>query len=291
MTLQHVETRQLSIACEFHGPIVGRPVILLHGFPYDPRAYDAIAPVLAGDGLRVIVPYLRGYGPTRFLDPATPRSGEQAALGNDVIELIEALNLDRPIVVGYDWGGRAACVAAALRPDLVGGLVSLCGYNIFGPPVTGLLEPAFEHILWYQYLLQTDRGQAMLSQNRQGFCRYLWKIWSPEWNYDDATFGASAGSFDNPDFVEVVLHSYRHRSGLVAGDPALAEMAAALEQRPTISVPTIVLHGDSDVAPLVMSATPAGFTGAYERHVVAHAGHNLPQETPQPVIDAVRKLV
>lgn len=284
------ETPSLLISYEEHGPDNGQAVVLLHGFPYDPRAYDVVAPALAAEGLRVIVPYLRGYGPTRFIDNAIPRSGEQAALGNDLIELIEALGLQKPVLAGYDWGGRAACITAAVRPDLAGGLVSVCGYNLFGPPMLGPAEPAMEHLLWYQYYLHMHRGRMMLTDNRWAFCRYLWQTWSPTWDFDDATFAASASSFDNPDFVEVVLHSYRHRAGLVPGDPRLAGLAAQLETRPDISVPTIVLHGDKDHAPLSLSLDRSRFTGSYQRRIIAGAGHNLPQETPEPMVEAVLEL-
>ncbi|MGE3746317.1 MAG: alpha/beta fold hydrolase [Sphingomonadaceae bacterium] len=284
------ETPSLLISYEEHGPDNGQAVVLLHGFPYDPRAYDVVAPALAAEGLRVIVPYLRGYGPTRFIDDAIPRSGEQAALGNDLIELIEALDLQKPVLAGYDWGGRAACITAAVRPDLAGGLVSVCGYNLFGPPLLGPADPAMEHLLWYQYYLHMHRGRMMLTDNRRAFCRYLWQTWSPTWDFDDATFAASASSFDNPDFVEVVLHSYRHRSGLVPGDPRLTGLAARLETRPDISVPTIVLHGDKDHAPLSLSLDRSRFTGSYQRKIIAGAGHNLPQETPEPMVEAVLEL-
>jgi pimeloyl-ACP methyl ester carboxylesterase len=288
--ISQAKTHSLLISYEEHGPDNGQAVVLLHGFPYDARAYDIVAPALAAQGLRVIVPYLRGYGPTRFIDDAIPRSGEQAALGNDLIELIEALGLRKPVLAGYDWGGRAACITAAVRPDLAGGLVSVCGYNLFGPPMLGPAEPAMEHLLWYQYYLHMHRGRMMLTENRRAFCRYLWQTWSPTWEFDDATFEASAMSFDNPDFVEVVLHSYRHRSGLVPGDTRLANLAAQLEIRPDISVPTIVLHGDKDHAPLSLSLDRSRFTGAYQRRIIAGAGHNLPQETPEPMIEAVLEL-
>lgn len=291
VAIQTVETADLLIAYEEHGAPDGPAVVLLHGFPYDARSYDAVAPALADAGCRVIVPYLRGYGLTRFRDPATPRSGEQAALGSDLIALIEALGLGRSIVAGYDWGGRAACIASALRPDLIAGLVTVCGYNMFGPPMTGPVDPAFEHLLWYQYYLNMHRGRAMLEQNRRGFCRYLWTIWSPHWAFDDETFEATAVAFDNPDFVDVVLHSYRHRMAQVPGDPALAELAMRVEARPDIAVPTVVLHGDSDSAPLAMSLDRSRFTGAYERRVVEGAGHNLPQEKPGAMIEAVLALI
>ena len=288
--MHRVVTGALVVAFEAHGPVDGPPVVLLHGFPYDPRSYDRVAPALATHGMRVVVPYLRGYGPTRFRNATTPRSGEQAALGNDLVELIEALDLSRPLVAGYDWGGRAACVAAAVRPDLVGGLVTVTGYNVFGPPTDGPLDPAVEHLLWYQYYLHLERGRLMLEQNRRGFCRFLWTLWSPTWSFSEETFEATATSFDNPDFVEVVLHSYRHRSGLVAGDPALATLARRLETRPPIGVPAIVLHGDEDMAPLAASLDRSRFAGPWQRRVVGGAGHDLPREAPRSVTEAILEL-
>lgn len=290
-TPRHIAAGVLNVAYEEHGPADGIPAVLLHGFPYDPRAYDAVAPALAKQGFRAIVPYLRGYGPTRFLNPEMPRSGEQAALGTDLIALIEALGIARPVVAGYDWGGRAACITAAIRPDLVRGLVSCGGYNMMGPPLTAPLDPEFERILWYQYYLHMHRGRMMLEQNRRGFCRTLWKQWSPRWAFDEQTFEATARSFDNPDFVEVVLHSYRHRAGLVPGDPALAQLATRLEQeRPTIGVPTIVLHGEDGLGPAAMSADRSRFTGAWEMRSLPGIGHNVPQEAPQAMIEAVLDL-
>jgi len=288
---QQALTDTLAVAYETYGPSDGPPVVLLHGFPYSARAYDEVAPGLAAAGARVVVPDLRGYGSTRFRNPDTPRSGEQAALGQDLMDLVGALGLERPVVAGYDWGGRAACVAAAVRPDLVGGLVTVTGYNVFGPPMDRPLSPAVEHTLWYQYYLHLERGRAMLEENRRGFCRYLWRLWSPTWEFSDATFAESAVAFDNPDFVDVVLHSYRHRCGLAPGDPALAALAARLTTRPTINVPTVVLHGDQDPAPLASSEQRGRFTGPWRRRVVPGAGHNLPQETPGPVIDAVFDLL
>lgn len=290
-TVKTVTTRRLSSAYEEHGDAGGRDVVLLHGFPYAPRAYDAVVPILASQGLRVIVPYLRGFGPTRFLDANTLRSGEQAALGTDLIEMIEALDLDSPVLAGYDWGGRAACVAAAVRPDLVRGLVTGGGYNIFGAPNPQPLPPEIEHVLWYQYYLHTERGRAMLETNRHGFCKLLWKLWSPKWCFDDAAFAQSAEAFDNPDFVDVVLHSYRHRAGLVAGDPSLQQLASRLEQdQPAISVPTIALYGDAGLLPPNTNHQRNRFTGIWESRIVADAGHNIPQEAPEAFAAAVLDL-
>ena len=290
-TVKAVSISRVSVAYEEHGPPSGVPVVLLHGFPYAPRAYDAVAPILAEQGLRVIVPYLRGFGPTRFVDPHAVRSGEQAALGTDLVETITALGLDRPVVAGYDWGGRAACVAAAIRPDLVRGLVTGGGYNLFGPPASQPLPPEVEHVLWYQYYLHTERGRAMLENNRRGFCRLLWNLWSPGWQFDDETFAQSATAFDCPDFVDVVLHSYRHRAGLVAGDPTLRELAEWLErEQPAITVPTIALHGENGLLPAAAARHDSRFHSRWECRTLPGVGHNLPQEAPVAFAAAVLDL-
>lgn len=291
ISIRHVSTSRLSVAYEEHGPASGVPVVLLHGFPYSPRTYDAVVPILAAKGLRAIVPYLRGFGPTRFLSSSIPRSGEQAALGTDLIELVEALGLDRPVVAGYDWGGRAACITAAIRPDLIRGLVTGGGYNLFGPPVTDPLPPEIEHVLWYQYYLHTERGRAMLETNRRGFCRLLWTLWSPRWPFSDDAFAESAVSLDSPDFVDVVLHSYRHRSGLVEGDPALSDLAVRLEsEQPSIAVPTIALYGDGGPIPVAPDRDREKFLSRWEGRIAQGAGHNLPQEAPAAFAEAVIEL-
>ena len=243
--LNRVRTSVLEIAYEQSGPEDGVPVLLMHGFPYDPRTYDRMIPLLVAGGCRAIVPYLRGHGPTRFLAAETPRSGQQAALGNDLKELIDALGGPRVVLAGYDWGGRAACVVAALWPDKVRGLVSANGYNI--QDIAGSTKPVppeQEHRLWYQYYFHTERGRAGLQANRREFCKLLWRLWSPNWRFDDATYDRTAASFDNPDFVDVVIHSYRHRFGYVAGDPSLEPIEQRLAAKPRIPAPTIVLHGD-----------------------------------------------
>ncbi|MCA1646281.1 MAG: alpha/beta hydrolase, partial [Chloroflexi bacterium] len=240
---ESVRTPVLEIAYEVAGPAHGRPVILLHGFPYDPRAYDEVAPRLAAAGCRVLVPYVRGYGPTRFLSTDTPRSGQQAALGNDLREFMDGLGISRATLAGYDWGGRAACVVAALWPERVQGLVSVGGYNI--QDIAGSAQPAHpeqEHRLWYQYYLHTERGRTGLAANRREFCRLLWRLWSPTWQFSAEAFERSARSFDNPDFVDVVVQSYRHRYGYAPGDPALERLEGLLAQQPPIGVPTIVLE-------------------------------------------------
>lgn len=231
---------------------------------------------------------------TRFLAAETPRSGQQAALGNDLKELIDALGGPRVVLAGYDWGGRAACVVAALWPDKVRGLVSANGYNI--QDIAGSAKPVppeQEHRLWYQYYFHTERGRAGLQANRREFCKLLWRLWSPNWRFDDATYDRTAASFDNPDFVDVVIHSYRHRFGYAAGDPSLEPIEQRLAAKPRITVPTIVLHGDgSGLSSPASSVKHAPlFTGPYQHRVIPVAGHNLPQETPDAVADAVLELV
>ena len=292
--LNRLRTSVLEIAYEQSGPEDGVPVLLMHGFPYDPRTYDRMIPLLVARGCRAIVPYLRGYGPTRFLSAETPRSGQQAALGNDLKELIDALGGPRVVLAGYDWGGRAACVVAALWPDKVRGLVSANGYNI--QDIAGSTKPVppeQEHRLWYQYYFHTERGRAGLQANRREFCKLLWRLWSPNWRFDDATYDRTAASFDNPDFVDVVIHSYRHRFGYAAGDPSLEPIEQRLAAKPRITVPTIVLHGDgSGLSSPASSVKHAPlFTGPYQHRVIPVAGHNLPQETPDAVADAVLELV
>ena len=291
--MRTVRTPLLDIAYEESGAANGRPVVLMHGFPDDVHAYDDVAPPLAAAGYRVIVPYLRGYGPTRFLDPATPRSGEQAALGHDLLDLIDALGLKSPILAGYDWGGRAACVVSALWPERVGALVSITGYNIQN--IAGANQPqspAAEHRLWYQWYFHTERGVAGLTANRGPLCRLLWELWSPNYRFDDATYAKTAAAFDNPDFVPVVIQSYRHRYGKAPGDPHYEAVEAQIAAQPKITVPTVVLHGEADgVGPAAGSESHARhFTGPYRREVIPVAGHFLPREAPEAVVAAVREL-
>ena len=294
MTPRTIRTDVLDVAYEEHGPPDGVPVILLHGFPYDPRAYDEVAPALAADGRRVLVPYLRGYGPTRFLSADTPRSGQQAALGHDLLQFMDALGIASAALAGYDWGGRAACIVAALWPERARCLVSCGGYNV--QDIAGSIAPASaeqEHRLWYQYYFHTERGRAGLMNDRRDVCRLLWRLWSPEWPFDEATFERSAASFDNPDFVDVVIQSYRHRFGYASGDPALERIEERLTRRPTIVAPTIVLHGGHDgVGPAGQSERHARyFTGPYLRRVLPHIGHNVPQEAPADFVAALRDLL
>jgi pimeloyl-ACP methyl ester carboxylesterase len=227
--MKSVHTPTLEIAYLEHGPHDGPPVILLHGFPYDVHAYDEVAPPLAAEGCRVLVPWLRGYGPTRFLKSETPRSGEQAALGNDLRQFMDALALEQATLVGYDWGGRAACVVSALWPERVRGLVSCAGYNMFNTATMNDPAPADREMRnWYQYYFHLERGVSGLKKNRRDIARLLWTLWSPNWKFDDETFERTAKSFDNPDFVAVVIQSYRHRYGNAPGDPALLDIEALI---------------------------------------------------------------
>jgi pimeloyl-ACP methyl ester carboxylesterase len=293
VNLKSVRTPTLEIAYEDSGPASGTPVLLMHGFPYDPRAYDDVVPGLVAASHRAIVPYLRGYGPTRFLSKDTPRSGQQAALGKDLLDLLDALGISRAILAGYDWGGRAACIVAALWPERVLGLVSGAGYNI--QDIAASVKPGTpeqEYRYWYQYYFHTERGRAGLQANRRALSRLLWQLWSPNWQFDDATFERTAPSFDNPDFVEVVIQSYRHRYGYCAGDPALEAIEQLLAPQPPITVPTVVLHGaGSGVGPPTASDPQAHlFTGSYRRQLIPLVGHNIPAEAPQVLIDAILEL-
>jgi pimeloyl-ACP methyl ester carboxylesterase len=296
-TLKHIRTPVLDIAYEEAGPPGGAPVFLMHGWPYDVRVYDEVAAILAAAGCRTIAPHLRGFGPTQFLSAATPRSGQQAALGRDLVELMDALAIPKAGLVGYDWGGRAACVVTAVWPERVLGLVTGGGYNI--QDIAASLRPAppeQEHRFWYQYYFQTERGRAGLEADRRALIRYIWRLWSPNWPFDDATFARSAASFDNPDFVAVTIQSYRHRFAPPVpggeGDPAYDEIERRLAAKPPITVPAITLHGEGNgVSPPAASAGHARFfTGPYQRRVVPRAGHNLPAEAPKEVAAAALEV-
>ncbi|KAA2214220.1 alpha/beta fold hydrolase [Teichococcus oryzae] len=288
--LKQIEAGVLRIAYREQGDPDGWPAILLHGFPYDVHAYDAVAERLAREGARVITPWLRGFGPTRFLSLDTPRSGQQAALAADLLALMDALNIPRAVLAGYDWGGRAACILAALWPERVAGLVTGDGYNI--QDIAAAAQPQapereFRH--WYQFYFHGARGAAGLARNRAELCRLLWRLWSPDWRFDEATFHRSAAAFDNPDFVAVVLHSYRHRFGLVEGDPALREIEERLAAQPAIAVPAVSLDGGSDgvARPGGSAGDAPRFTGPYRHRALPHIGHNIPQEAPAAFAEAV----
>ena len=291
--LRHIDAGVLDVAYFEAGPADGPVVMLLHGFPYDIHSYVDVAPQLAAKGCRVVVPYLRGYGPTRFRDSATPRSGEQAAMGADLMALMDALHIERAVFAGYDWGGRAACVGAALWPERCIGLVSVNGYLI--QDIAKAMVPAKperEVPLWYQYYFQLERGRAGLAADRRGIARILWQQWSPNWYFDDAVLERTALAHDNPDYVDVVIHSYRHRFGLADGDPRYADIQRRLAALPVIAVPAITLDGDADgVVPATDGAAQAGkFTGRRTHRVIPGAGHNLPQEEPEAFAAAVMEL-
>jgi pimeloyl-ACP methyl ester carboxylesterase len=291
---KRIRTSVLDLAYEESGASDGAPVFLMHGWPYDPRCYDGVIPPLIAEGCRVIVPYLRGFGPTRFLSAGTSRSGQQAALGNDLRELMDALLIERAVLAGYDWGGRAACIVAALWPERVRGLVTVNAYNIQDIAGSGVPQtPAQEHRLWYQWYFQTERGRAGFEANRRTMSRLLWELWSPHWTFDDATFERSAISFDNPDFVPVTIQSYRHRYGNAAGDPVLDEIERWLAAKPKIPVPTIALQGEADGVwpPETTEHHAAYFTGPYQHRVLPRIGHNPPREAPRAFADAVLELL
>jgi pimeloyl-ACP methyl ester carboxylesterase len=292
--LKTIQTPVLEIGYEEHGDADGVPVFLLHGFPFDVHAYREVAPSLASAGCRVLVPYLRGYGPTRFRSPGTLRSGQQAVLAHDLLDLMDALGVESAVLAGYDWGGRAACIVSALWPERSRGLVTVNGYNVHDIARSGEPQPPEnEHRHWYQYYFHSERGRTGLERNREALCRLLWRLWSPNWDFDDATFERSATAFRNPDFVEVVIHSYRHRYGLVAGDPAVEPSERRLAAQPPIPVPAVVLDPEGDgVAPIGGCAHHRPrFTGTYEYRTVPVAGHNLPQEAPGAFARAVLALV
>jgi pimeloyl-ACP methyl ester carboxylesterase len=284
----------LDVAYYEQGPADGPVVMLLHGFPYDIHSYVDVAPRLAAQGCRAIVPYLRGYGPTRFRDAATPRSGEQAAIGADLIALMDALGVKRAIVAGYDWGGRAACIAAALWPERCIGLISVNGYLI--QDIANAMVPAKperEVPLWYQYYFQLERGREGLAANRRAIAGILWRQWSPNWDFDEATLDRTVAAHDNPDYVEVVIHSYRHRFGRADGDPRYADLQRRLAVLPVIAVPAITLDGDADgvIAATDGAAQAARFSARRSHRVIPRAGHNLPQEEPQAFAAAVMELI
>jgi pimeloyl-ACP methyl ester carboxylesterase len=289
-----VRTPTLEIGYEEWGDAGGAPVVLLHGFPDDAHAWDTVAPPLTARGCRVLAPYLRGYGPTRFLDPAAPRMAQQAALGQDLLEFLDALGIERVALAGYDWGGRAACIAAILAPARVRALVTIGGYNVqntLAPPRPASAED--ERGYWYQWYFNTERGRVGLEQNRREICRLLWRDWSPGWRFDDATFERAAVAFDNPDFVPVVIHSYRHRHRNAPSDPRFDAVEGRLAERPRIEVPSVILHGRDDGvdAPRHSEKHPALFPDGTERHVIPDAGHFLPREQPGAAVDALLSLL
>ncbi|MDP3480214.1 MAG: alpha/beta hydrolase [Desulfoprunum sp.] len=291
--LKFVSTELLEIGYLEFGQTEKDVIVLLHGFPYDVNAYAGVWPILSSLRFRVLVPFLRGYGSTRFLNAESMRSGEQAALGTDLVAFLDKLDIDKAFLAGYDWGGRAACIMAALHPERVRGLVSGGGYNI--QRIEGALNPLLPEVeqrYWYQYYLHGERGRRGLEKYRKELCRVLWQDWSPRWSFDETTFAKTAESYENSDFVEVIVHSYRHRFGLVEGDARYETVSQSLELLPSISVPTIAIEGTCD------GVTPAGsyshldgkFVGRFERRLLENVGHNIPQEDPEGFSRAILDL-
>jgi pimeloyl-ACP methyl ester carboxylesterase len=288
--LKQIDAGALNVGYAEEGPADGPAVILLHGWPYDIHTYVDVAPLLASAGYRVIVPYLRGYGTTRFLSDGTLRNGQQSIVALDVIALMDALDIGRAIVAGCDWGARTACIVAALWPERCRALVSVSGYLI-GSQEAGKvpLPPKAELQWWYQYYFATERGRSGYDKYRYDFAKLIWRIASPKWDFDDATFERSAASFDNPDHVAIVIHNYRWRLGLAEGEATYDELEKRLAEAPTINVPTITLEGDANGAPHPEPAVYAKkFAGKYAHQLIdGGIGHNLPQEAPQAFAQAV----
>ena len=293
--VRFVQTPMLNIGYEEHGDASGFPIILLHGFPYDIRSFDGVIAPLVEAGHRVIVPYLRGYGPTSFLDPDAPRLAEQAAIGQDVVDLAAALGINRMALAGFDWGLRAGCITSILHPEMVAGFVAMGGYSVQNTVQKEQPAPAFrEARMWYQWYFNTEQGRVGLEENRRDIIRHLWETWAPTWDYTDEAFNLSAPSFDNPDFVDIVLHSYRHRHMNAPGEDRFIEVEVKLADRPPITVPSIVLRGaDSGLG--APSQDPSederNFTQLAARRIVSGAGHDLPVQRPDAVSAALLELL
>ena len=288
--LKQIPAGVLDVGYVDAGPADGPAVVLLHGWPYDIHSFAEVTPALAAEGFRVVVPFVRGYGSTRFLSGGSPRNGQQAAVATDVVALLDALGIEQAVLGGFDWGARSADVVAALWQERCAGLVSVSGYLIGSQAANQApLPPAAELAWWYQYYFATERGRVGYEQYRREFSRLIWQLASPNWAFDDATFDRSAAAFDNPDHVAVVISNYRWRLGLAAGEPEYDELERRLAEAPPISVPTITLEGDANGAPHPPAAAYAAkFTGRYLHRVIdGGIGHNLPQEAPQAFADAV----
>jgi pimeloyl-ACP methyl ester carboxylesterase len=293
MPVKQVNAGVLDVGYHEAGPADGPVVILLHGFPYDIHSYVDVAPILAARGYRVIVPHLRGHGSTRFLSASTPRTGQQAAVAQDTIALMDALKIERAILAGYDWGSRTACAVAALWPERVVGIVSVNGYLVQDISKAAAPIPAkIEFALWYQYYFATERGRTALTNNRRDIAKVVWAYNSPVWRFDDATFERSMVSLDNPDYVAIVIHNYRFRLGLLPGFPQYEALERRLAALPKVGVPAVTLDGAADgiVAATDGKAYSAKFSGPFRHHVVPAAGHNLPQEAAQAFADAVLEV-
>jgi pimeloyl-ACP methyl ester carboxylesterase len=294
--LKSIKTKVLDVAYLESGPADGQAVILLHGFPDDAYAYELVAPPLAQTGYRVLVPWIRGYGGTRFLDPAAPRMAEQAAIGQDVIDFADALRLNRFAVGGFDWGGRAAGVAAALHPERITHALLVGGYtiqNVFSPGTGGSPEGIAR--AWYQWYFNAENGRAGLTKNRKALCKYMWQTWSPTWKFSDAMYDKSAASFENPDFVDCVIHSYRHRNGNAPGEPRFDADEHVLAKRPRITCPVLTLFGGDDpfgrTGAEATAAEKESFPKLVGHRIVDGAGHFVPHEKPEAVAAALLELL
>jgi len=289
-SLKQIDAGVLNVGYAEAGPATGPAVILLHGWPYDIHSYVDVAPLLGARGYRVIVPYLRGYGTTRFLSADTIRNGQPSAVASDIIALMDALKIDKAVIAGFDWGARTADIIAALCPERCKALVSVSGYLI-GSQESGKmpLPPQAELQWWYQFYFATERGRAGYEKYRHDFAKLIWKQTSPKWNFDDATFDRSAAAFDNPDHVAITIHNYRWRQGLAEGEPKYDDLEKRLAESPVITVPTITLEGDANGAPRPdPSAYAKKFSGKYEHRIIKGGiGHNLPQEAPKDFAQAV----
>ncbi|MEH2519295.1 pimeloyl-ACP methyl ester carboxylesterase [Bradyrhizobium sp. AZCC 1610] len=288
--LKQINAGLLNVGYTESGPVSGPAVLLLHGWPYDIDSFAEVVPLLTAQGYRVIVPYLRGYGTTRFLSTETFRNGQQSALAVDIIALMDALKIEKAVVGGFDWGARTANIMAALWPQRVSAMVSVSGYLIGNQQAGKVpLPPKAELEWWYQYYFATERGRIGYEKHRREFAKLIWKLASPKWNFDDATFERSAQAFDNPDHVAIVIHNYRWRLGLADGEAAYDELEAQLAEAPTIGVPTITMESDANGAPHPNPVVYAKkFTGKYEhRHITGGIGHNLPQEAPSAFAQAI----
>ena len=292
-TIKQIDAGVLNVGYAELGPPAGMPVILLHGWPYDIRSYGEVATILAAKGCRVLIPYLRGHGTTKFLKSSTARSGQQAALGSDLIAFMDALHIKKAVLAGYDWGGRAACVAAALWPERCIGLISVNSYLIQDiakswAPISPKIEAGF----WYQFYFLTERGRAGLTINKREIIELMWARNSPNWHFTEQDFNQSMAAFDNPDYVTVVIHSYRHRLGFAEGAPEYNELEKQLAKLPVITVPTITLDGDSDgvVPPTDGRSSAAKFGNNRQHRIISNAGHNLPQETPATFAAAIWEI-
>ena len=289
--LKYAQTPRLKIAYEEQGNENAQPIILVHGFPDDVRTWDGVAGALIEAGHRTLVPYLRGFGPTQFLDKETPRSGQLTALAQDLIDFANALEVEKYILVGHDWGARAGYIVSAIQRERVCGLVAISvGYGTNNP--NQVISFAQARAYWYQWYFALDRGRIALETDRRGFCRKLWETWSPGWHFDDKTFEETAKSFDNPDFVNIAMHSYRHRWGNATGDPYYNSLETVFAEMPRITIPTIIIHGEDDGATLPEASAHKEhyFTNTYTRRVLANVGHFVQRERPDLVIKAILEL-